>query len=608
MSSNTATERKAARLWLKARTYPAKRWIQLTILVSFISGLLLIAQLYLLAHICYAAYIEKLSPYQLMSYFIGIIMIVFLRSGLAWFREVVSFKAAARVKAQLREDVITHINALGPIKASEVNSGQLISSAMEQVEGLNNFLMYFLPQITLAGLMPLAILVFIFPQSIICGVILLICAPLIPLFMMLVGWGAEGENQKHFQALARMNGAFLDSLHGLTTLRLFDRASTHATTIFAYSDDYRIKTMRVLRIAFLSSAVLEVFSAASIALVAIYLGMGFINSANTHSVWWALDNMTLQGGLFILLLAPEFFLPLRELSTHYHAKTEAMGAALELKKIFSLSPFQQAEKLTVQAPYRIGEIHSIAFKHLNYCYSGRTKRALEDISFTIKKGQKIAIVGASGAGKTTLLNLLMKFIYAENNEIMVNGDVPLNALTEKSWLNEISWLGQHPGLFKGSIRYNLQLANSDATDEMLWEALKSARLDQEIAGFPENLSTEIGEQYIGLSGGQAQRLALARAYLKPSELLLLDEPTASLDQENERLIMQSLMQNWQDKTVVMLTHRLQFLVQIDHVIVMDEGKIIQQGTLDSLMKDKSSYFCELYAYQFAGEREIACVH
>lgn len=618
MQPNTATERKAARLWLKSRANPAKKWVQLTILVSSLSGLLLIGQLYLLAHICYAAYIEKLSRGELISYFIAIIVIIFMRAGFSWLKEIFSFKAAAKVKEQLRKEIITHINQLGPIKAGELNNGDLISAAMEQVEGLNNFLMYFLPQMTLAGLMPLAILIFVFPQSIVCGIILLVCAPLIPLFMMLIGWGAESENQRHFQTLARMSSAFLDTLHGLATLRLFNRAQTHAQKIFEYSDDYRIKTMKVLRIAFLSSAVLEVFSAASIALVAIYLGMGFINSANVHTVWWSFENMTLQGGLFILLLAPEFFLPLRELSTHYHAKTEAMGAALELQKIFALSKHngeakddgsEQGEKSGHESLVAkdLPALDSIQFNDLSFCYANKHKNVLTSICCDIKRGQKIAIVGASGAGKTTILNLLMKFMHAKDQAITINHDLSLNAIDEKAWLNKISWLGQSAGLFKGSIRYNLQLANTNASDEELWHALKLAQLDQEINAFPNKLATEIGEQSIGLSGGQAQRLALARAYLKPCELLLLDEPTASLDKESEHLIMRSLLNNWQNKTVIMLTHRLQFLSEMDHIIVMDDGRIVQQGSFDELLQDQSSYFHALYRHQVL-EGEPICAH
>lgn len=588
--SVSAQQRKSARLWLKRISKPVKLWVQLTVLVSFVSGLLLILQLYLLAHICYAAFIENLSRQALITYFVLFALMVVLRAGLAWLKEVVSFQTAARVKLQLRDEIINHIDALGPVKLSKKASGHLISAAMEQVEGLNNFLMYFLPQVSLAGLMPLAILVFIFPQSMLCGLILLLCAPLIPFFMILVGWGAEGENQKHFKSLARMSAGFLDTLQGLTTLRLFNRGKPHAKVIFNYSDQYRIKTMKVLKIAFLSSAVLEVFSAASIALVAIYLGMGFINAGSGSSLWWSLHNMTLESALFILLLAPEFFLPLRELSTHYHAKAEAVGAALELEKFFALKP--EKDKGTIKLDK--APVKSIDIKDLNYTYYSKTTPALKNIHLSIRQGEKIAIVGPSGAGKTTLLNLLLKFIQSDDHAIRVNRNVSLNHLEEKSWLKHISWLGQSTGLFKGTIRDNLLLGHPNATDKLLWDALGIAGLEPEIQAFPLKLDTAIGEQNLGLSGGQAQRLGLARAYLKRCELLLLDEPTASLDDATEQIVIKALTEIWQDKTVVMLTHRFAFLKHVDRIVVMDEGRITQEGSLSALCHDKQGLFSMLY--------------
>ncbi|MFZ9034595.1 MAG: thiol reductant ABC exporter subunit CydD [Francisellaceae bacterium] len=586
MSAATSTEKKQARSWLSQLARPAKKWIQLTVFISFISGLLLILQLWLLAHISYAAYIEKLSRGALIGYFMAILMLVFVRAILAYVKERVAFQAAAMIKRQLRMDIIHHINRLGAVKSSSKSSGELISAAMEQVEGVNNFLMYFLPQVTLSGLMPLAILAFIFPQSWVSGLILLICAPLIPLFMVLVGLGAESENQKQFKSLARMSSKFLDTLQGLVTIRLFNRNAAHAKAIFDASDQYRIKTMKVLRIAFLSSAVLEVFSAASIALVAIYLGMGFINAGTDNHLWWALDNITLQGGLFILLLAPEFFLPLRELSTHYHAKAEAVGAALELQKLFELRPAQTPSVILLNE-----KVKRIVFSDVSLCYENKQIPSLKGIDIEIEAGQKIAIVGESGAGKSSLLNLLLQLVEPTSGQIRVN-DHNLNELDEPSWISKISWLGQNATLFQGSIRSNLLLAKPDALDEELWQALHVARL-KEVVLERGGLDSEIGEKAQGLSGGQAQRLALARAYLKPCEVLLLDEPTASIDKENEALIKEALSEIWQPKTVVILTHRLAMLDDVDKVIVLEDGVVTEQGCPKEMLGKTDGYFSRI---------------
>ncbi|MFC4892122.1 cysteine/glutathione ABC transporter permease/ATP-binding protein CydD [Pseudofrancisella aestuarii] len=587
MSTDISKEnKKTASSWLRHISKPAKKWINLTVLISFTSGLLLIGQLYLLAHISYEAYIKQHTLNQLINYFIGIIIIVILRAILSWAKEIVSYKAASIVKKQLREDLIEHINKLGPIKISKMSSAELTSTVMEQVEGLTGFLTKFLPQITLSGLMPLAILVFIFPQSIVCGVILLICAPLIPLFMIIVGLGAESESQKHFKTLARMSSTFLDTLRGLTTLKLFGKSKSQSQKIFEASDVYRIRTMKVLRIAFLSSGILEMFSAASIAIVAVYLGMGFINAGENNNIWWALNNMTLQGALFILLLAPEFFMPLRELSTHYHAKAEAIGAALEIAKVFEITAMDNNKKTPIA-----DSINKITIKDLEVMYDDKT--ALDKISISIKDKEKVAIVGASGAGKTTLINTILGFIDYEGS-ININDKQELREIDEKSWLKNISWLGQNATLFKGSIKDNLLIANKNASDEDLNSALEKANLLAFINSLPLGINTEIGEQNIGLSGGQAQRLALARAYLKQHQLLILDEPTASLDKESEGKIINSLKDSWQEKTVIILTHKLSFLNCVDNIIVLDEGKIIQQGSFNDLVNDQDGAFYGFY--------------
>ncbi|APC97254.1 heme ABC transporter permease/ATP-binding protein CydD [Francisella frigiditurris] len=587
MSTDISKEnKKTASSWLRHISKPAKKWINLTVLISFTSGLLLIGQLYLLAHISYEAYIKQYTLNQLINYFIGIIIIVILRAILSWAKEVVSYKAASIVKKQLREDLIEHINKLGPIKISKMSSAELTSTVMEQVEGLTGFLTKFLPQITLSGLMPLAILVFIFPQSIVCGVILLICAPLIPLFMIIVGLGAESESQKHFKTLARMSSTFLDTLRGLTTLKLFGKSKSQSQKIFEASDVYRIRTMKVLRIAFLSSGILEMFAAASIAIVAVYLGMGFINAGENNNIWWALNNMTLQGALFILLLAPEFFMPLRELSTHYHAKAEAIGAALEIAKVFEITAMDNNKKTPLA-----DSINKITIQNLEVMYDDKT--ALDNVSISIKDKEKVAIVGASGAGKTTLINTILGFIDYEGS-ININDKQELKEIDEKSWLKNISWLGQNATLFKGSIKDNLLIANKNASDEDLNSALEKANLLAFINSLPLGINTEIGEQNIGLSGGQAQRLALARAYLKQHQLLILDEPTASLDKESEGKIINSLKDSWQEKTVIILTHKLSFLNCVDNIIVLDEGKIVQQGSFNDLVNDQNGAFYGFY--------------
>jgi ATP-binding cassette subfamily C protein CydD len=334
--------------------------------------------------------------------------------------------------------------------------------------------------------------------------------------------------------------------------------------------------MKVLRVAFLSSAVLEFFSSISIALVAVYLAMNYLGYVSFGDYGKPLN---LASGLFILLLAPDFYLPLRELGTHYHARAEAVGAAKEILKV-----------LTVERPKAIkgsitriktDPIH-IELKEVSLAFDGGRRPALRGINFDLKSGEQIVMVGGSGAGKTTTLNLLLGFLQPDSGSIVVN-DNPLFDLSLDSWREQIAWIGQRPILFHGTIRENILLGRPQATDDQVELAADSARVLNFAAHLPHGLETMVGERGIGLSRGQAQRVALARAFLKNAPLLLLDEPTAGLDAENESLVMEALTKLGRGRTVLMLTHRLTNIKHADRILVLDDGRVVEQGTYDELI-------------------------
>jgi ATP-binding cassette subfamily C protein CydD len=446
---------------------------------------------------------------------------------------------------------------------------------MEHVEGLHDFYAFYLPQMALAVMIPAAIVAFVFPYSWAAGGLLLLTAPLIPLFMVLVGMGAESISQRHFQALSRMSGYFLDLLQGITTLKLFNRSRGAEGTIARVSRDYRLKTMGVLRVAFLSSAVLEFFSSISIALVAVYLAMSYLGY---FSFGLYGESLSFAGGLFILLLAPDFYLPLRELGTHYHARAEAVGAAEEILKITSVSrrkTLSGSIKWSKTAPLQIG------IKDVHLAFDGGQRPALQGLSFEMREGDQLALVGASGAGKSTTLNLLLGFLVPDQGQINVNGTL-LAKLAPDSWRRSIAWIGQHPYLFQGTIGENILLGRPDATERQIEHAAANARVLDFARHLPEGLDTPVGEQGFGLSRGQAQRVALARAFLKDAPLLLLDEPTAGLDAENEALVITALKSLARGRTVLMSTHRLTNIQQVDRIMVMQSGRIIEQGTYAEL--------------------------
>ncbi len=574
----------AAGRWLVKRAGAARAWILLSVSLGLSGGVLLIFQARFLSRIIHGTIMEKLSFNALLPFFLGLTGVVILRSVVGWAREVSGFHAGANIRQDVRMALLQHIIALGPGYTSGKNTAALASAALEQVEELHDFFAFYLPQLTLAVLIPAAILAFVFPYSWAAGTILLITAPLIPLFMFLVGMGAESISQRHFQALARMSVHFLDVLQGLPTLKVFDRSKGMEPRIAEVSNNYRIKTMAVLRVAFLSSAVLEFFSSISIALVAIYLGMTYLGYFSFGHYGRPLD---LAGGLFILLLAPDFYFPLRELGTHYHARAKALGAAMEILKIISVPRLDDHRALKVfenQGPIHI-QCRDVC---LTYENNGDIP-ALRGVSFDLRSGEQVALVGSSGAGKTTILKLLLAFLQPQKGRILVN-HTPLTELTFGSWREHIAWIGQNPVLFHGTIKENILIGRPGASSDEIRQAAASAGVMDFTPNLAEGLNTMVGEGGVGLSRGQAQRVALARAFIKGAPVLLLDEPTAGLDVDTEAVIVRALAEFSRGRAVLLLTHRLDNIKQVDRILVLENGSIVEQGAYSDLIAARGEFY------------------
>lgn len=574
-SGDQSTDAKTGRRWLFKQVMPAKGWIGLSVGLGLGSGLLLIAQAGFLARIIHGAVIDGKSREALWPFFGALVGIYLVRAFLGWGREVSGFAASAKIRRVVRSTLMAHITRLGPAYVTGRNTGALASTVMEQVEGLHGFFAHYLPQMALAITIPAAILTFVFPVSWAAGGLLMVTAPLVPLFMVLVGMGAESVSQRHFQALSRMSAHFLDILQGLPTLKLFHKSRGAEKTVARVSRDYRKRTMSVLRIAFLSSAVLEFFSAIAIAMVAVYLGMTYLGYY--HFGTWGLP-LTLSGGVFILLLAPEFYLPLRELGTHYHARAEAVGAAQEILKVLAVPVPVAPDKPVLFEPS--GGIE-LCFRDVHLAYDRGRRPALNGISFTVKAGEKLALVGESGAGKTTVLDLLLGFLQPDRGQITANG-ISADHLDPARRRRYLSWIGQDPALFFGSIRDNIQMGRPGASEQAVVDAARSARVLDFTQPLARGLDTVIGERGYGLSRGQAQRIALARAFLKKAPLLLLDEPTAGLDVENEHLVLGALDRLSAGRTVLTVTHRMADVEKADRILVMSGGKIVERGTFAAL--------------------------
>ncbi|MCL1092966.1 heme ABC transporter permease/ATP-binding protein CydD [Shewanella kaireitica] len=582
--------------WLKLQKSACGYYLNLSILFGVLTGISLMCQAWLIATILQGIIIDELPKSAFTDHFWLLLLLTIFRGVLAFARERSSFKAGARLRVHMRAAVMDKLAALGPAFIQGKPAGSWASIVLEQVEDLQDFYARYLPQIVLAGFIPLIILIVVFPINWAAGAILLATAPLIPMFMILVGMGAADANRKNFGALARLSGHFMDRLKGLSTLKLFNQGAKEAKAIEKASEEFRERTMSVLRMAFLSSAVLEFFAALSIAVLAVYFGFSYLGHLDFGHYG---SSISLFTGLFVLILAPEFYQPLRDMGTHYHAKAQAIGAAEELMALLEHPEQNKAEQQADAANFE-GTIQIEAVDLAVYSMDGT--QLVGPISFSLAAGEHIAIVGSSGAGKTSLLSALLGFLPYQG-QLKING-IELNQLSKPQWRKQLAWLGQEPQLFCGTVRENVALGKAAQgqvlADDDIKALLAKAHILDFIESQPLGLDFPIQEQTAGLSVGQAQRIALARALAQQPKLFILDEPTASLDSLSEQAVQGALAVAMQDSGCLMVTHRLESLHAMDRVLVMEKGLLVQQGTYAQLA-DAAGAFKRMLAESSAVE-------
>ena len=462
-------------------------------------------------------------------------------------------------------------------------AGSWAALMLEQVNNLHNFYARYLPQQYLSLVVPLVILGFVFPLNWAAGLILFATLPLLPVFMALAGIKAVEANQRNIGILSKISGQFLDRLKGLETIRLFGQAEQQVKEIHESTEAFRLSTMDVLKMAFLSSAVLEFFTAISIAASAVYFGFVYLGELDFGDYGLGVSLFT---GFFCLMLAPEFYQPLRELGVYYHDKAAAIGAADSIEAFLSAqSPMNKRSDLQKDLPNQPLEIQA----HGCVVLSPQGKPLMAPLDFELKANQHIALVGQSGAGKSSLLNMLLGFLPYQGS-VKVNG-VELCELNLAQYRMRLAWVGQNPQLIQGTLEENVLLGSQNVTSEQFEDALKLSKADEFV--YRLGLDNVIQEENSGISGGQAQRIAIARALLRQADLLLLDEPTASLDMQSEQQVLSALANLSEQKTTLMITHRIEDLKQCDEIWVMKQGQMVQKGDYQSL--ENSGYFAELLA-------------
>ncbi|WP_425803778.1 thiol reductant ABC exporter subunit CydD [Desulfitobacterium sp. Sab5] len=557
------------------------RHVSLYLITTIILGIaiagLAVAQARAFARIVAEVFLMGTKLTDVRNLLLLILGILIVRGCLQWLSEVLAHEAARRIKENLRKRLMEKLMKIGPFYVRGERAGELVNTAVEGIEALEDYFARYVPQLALAGLIPIFILFYVFPLDFDSGLILLLTGPLIPVFMMLIGKLAEKKSLQQWRVLSWMSAHFLDMLQGLTTLKTFGRSKDQARVIGRVSDSFRKATLSVLRIAFLSALVLEFLATISTAIVAVALGLRLVYG-----------QISFEEALFLLVIAPEFYQPLRNLGLQFHASLSGVNAANRIFEILDVDDQSEEEPSKDKSGSEIPSEINLTFSQVTHVYEEHGTSALNNISFNVNSGERIALVGPSGAGKSTIFSLLMGFIKPTQGEIKIS-ETPLNQFILKQWRAQVAYVSQHPYLFSGTIAENIRLARPEASELEVEMAAKQAAAHDFIVALPQGYQTIVGESGARLSGGQAQRIAIARAFLKNAPLLLLDEATEGLDAESEQVIENSLSELMKGRTVLMIAHRLHTVYQADRILVLDQGKIAETGTHSELLATNGLY-------------------
>ena len=521
----------------------ASRWYQAaTVVLGVLSAALIVGQATILAYGISAVFLDGATVADLMPALVALAAVTAGRAAIGWAQEVAAARSSAAVKLELRGRLLARAAALGPGRGPA--TGELVTLVTRGLDALDAYFARYLPQLVLAALVPAVVLVRLAPADLVATVTIAVTLPLIPVFMALVGLHTEAANRRQFRLLSRLSHHFLDVVSGLSTLKVFGRAGAQAENIRRVGEQQRRVTMRTLRIAFLSSLVLELLATLSVALVAVGIGLRLVAG-----------HLDLRTAQLVLILAPEAYLPLRQVGAHYHASAEGLAAAASAFEVL-----ETPAPVNGSLPAPSG---AIAFEDVVVRYRGSDAVR---ISAVVEPGSVVALTGPSGSGKSTALNVLLGFASCDSGRVTVGG-IDLAAVDLVSWRSAIAWVPQRPYLFAGTIRANIALGppGIPGISEVV-RAARDAGAHDFIVALPRGYDTVLGDDGAGLSAGQRQRIALARAFLRDAPFVLLDEPTANLDAATAASVTTAIARLAAGRTVLMAAHRPELIALADRVV------------------------------------------
>ncbi|MFD2923399.1 thiol reductant ABC exporter subunit CydD [Halobacillus naozhouensis] len=561
---------------LSRMAFGQKNLIALLVVSSVLIGVMILGQAYFFVAIVERVYLQEQLFKGVLPLLAGLLLVIVGRAFLTHVNGWTGVKIASEAKRNLRELLLAKFSR-NPVQASlRGQSGQKVSVLMDSVDEVDPYFSSYIPQVIQSTIVPVIILFVVFTQHLYSGLIIVVTAPFIPFFMAIIGMKTKDKSEEQMDKLAAFSGQFLDTLQGLTTLKLFGRSSHQKQKIRQSSIDFREATMEVLKIAFVSSFMLELISMLSIGLIALEIAIQLV----------VYENISFFTAFFILILAPEFFAGLKDLGSAFHTGRGSAGAAKKVQ--------DQLDEQEVTIHWGDQDLHSegrppvIELENVSFSY-GQDSFALHHIDTTIPSFGQIAIVGRSGSGKTTLLHLLAGLMNPQEGSVIVNGQ-PLENYKEQAWFDQLSYISQHPYLFSGSIAENIAIGGRGSPSRSsIDKAARQAGLSDLLDSLETGLDTPVGEAGRGLSGGEQQRVAIARAFLKQPAVILFDEPTTGLDLRTEQIMQQSMKELARTSTVITVAHRLHTIRQAEQILFLDQGELAGKGTHEDLIESIVEY-------------------